>query len=76
MELLKPLTFSILVALSMVFFFITVSAYSYRKDKSFFGGANIIGGWWLIHPYGSDGVESEARNLVFWGRLVFTGILI
>lgn len=75
MELVKILIFTALIILAMVFFIITMAAYSYRRDRSFWGGANILNGWWLLFPYGSDGVEPEAKNIVFWGRIVFSAIL-
>ncbi len=43
--------------------FITFIAYSKRKDQTFFGGANILGGWWLVRPYGTDGIPREERNI-------------
>jgi hypothetical protein len=76
MEFSELLIFALLIALSFVHLVITLAAYSHRKDKSFFGGANILGGWWLLFPYGSDGVHLEAKKLVLWGRLVFIGIIL
>lgn len=52
---------------SLVFFHIL--AYAKREDKSFWGGWNILNGWFLIFPYGKGGVPKEEYRLVFWCRV-------
>jgi hypothetical protein len=48
--------------------------YSKRKDRSFFGGSNLLHGWWFINPYGENGIgekSPENKKLVFYSRLSF-----
>lgn len=45
-----------------------IGAYSKRKDRSFFGGADFFNGWFLLFPYGKNGVSREEHRLVFWCR--------
>jgi hypothetical protein len=49
---------------------ITITAYSRREDRSFWGGSNMLTGWFFLFPYGQGGVPGSERKLVFWYRVV------
>lgn len=56
----------------IIYVCIAVSAYSKRNDKSFLGGANMLNGWWVLFPYGKDGISQEHYELVMWGRVTLS----
>jgi hypothetical protein len=69
MEVFKPVMLIICLLSGIVYVGITFSAYSKRNDKSFMGGANMLNGWWVVFPYGKDGIGREHKELVTWGRV-------
>ena len=50
-----------------------MTAHSRASNESFWGGIDIIGGWWVIFPYGEYGLEKNEENkkLVRSSRLCF-----
>jgi hypothetical protein len=45
-------------------------AYGQRRDRSFWGGRDVLSGWWwLLFPYGDNGVPESARTIVLVVRL-------
>jgi hypothetical protein len=71
MVLLKVALLIACVICGLVYLALSISAYSKRIDRSFLGGVNMLNGWWLVFPYGHNGISREHKNLVFWGRLIF-----
>jgi len=59
--------FAIISGMAMVA--LQIVAYTKREDKGFLGGANILNGWFLLFPYGKDGLPKEESALVFWCRV-------
>ena len=72
MEILQIIMIVFSCLSGMVYVCVTFSAYSKRNDKSFLGGANMLNGWWVLFPYGKDGIGREHKELVFWGRATLT----
>lgn len=70
-EVIKLIILSSFVASSIYMMVATARAYRNRKDKSFFGGAMILNGWWVIYPYGSSGINEENHKIVFHGRVAY-----
>ena len=69
MELLKVLLVIVCLASLLCFAGLTVAAYTKRTDKSFWGGASILNGWWLLFPYDNDGLARENRAIVMAARI-------
>jgi len=46
-------------------------AYEQRRDKSFWGGAGMFTGFWLMFPHDYDGVPLSARRTVVVARISF-----
>lgn len=53
----------------VLFLILSIEAYSKRKDRGPLGGSNALNGWWVIFPYGKNGLDREDKELVFWGRV-------
>ena len=70
MELLRAVAALVAIGSFLCLVALTFVAYARRKDRTFWGGANILNGWWLIFPYGENGVGPEGRGLVVAGRLI------
>ena len=47
----------------------TAIAYSRRENRSFWGGANMVTGWWLVTPYSSGGMAPGNDALVNTARI-------
>lgn len=45
---------------------VTLVAYSRRTDRRFFGGVNILTGWWLLLPTRASQLSEADAGLV-WG---------
>jgi hypothetical protein len=69
MELLRVLLVVVCLVSLLCFGGLTVAAYTKRKDKSFWGGASILNGWWLLFPYDNDGLARENRSIVIVARI-------
>lgn len=69
MELLKVLLVIVCLVSLLCFGGLTVAAYTKRTDKSFWGGASILNGWWLLFPYDNDGLAREYRGIVRAARI-------
>jgi len=69
MEVLKAVMVIICLFSGIVYVGITFSAYSKRNDKSFLGGASMLNGWWVVFPYGKNGISRVYKDLVMWGRV-------
>lgn len=59
----------------------TLVAYSRRKDRRFWGGIDILNGWWVFFPYGKNGMKEGNDNIVWgarisWFILIATGTLL
>ncbi len=59
-----------LLAVALISYMIaTWSAYQQRQDKSFWGGSDVLTGWWLLSPYGEGGVPETAHRTVLVARI-------
>jgi len=76
MEILKVLLVIVCLVSLLSFGGLTVAAYTKRKDKSFWGGASILNGWWLLFPYDNDGLDRENRGIVIAARITLLVFLV
>lgn len=62
--------FTVLLAVALIVYLAaTWSAYRQRQDKSFWGGSDVLTGFWLLSPYGEGGVPESAHKAVLIARV-------
>ena len=73
LEILQVILMIACFLLTIVGVFFSAIIFSKREDKSFWGGANLYNGLWLLFPYGENGIGEktpEKARLVLTARIL------
>ncbi|MEK8082286.1 hypothetical protein [Pseudomonas sp. XK-1] len=69
MAILQILLIIAAIISGMTTVILQIAAFTKREDKGFWGGYNILTGWFLLFPYGEGGLPKTESALVLWCRL-------